>query len=52
VSECGYLIGTDIILGIDCAGSNFWNPITSEYKLEKYRRGLLEEYHMDQVTIL
>lgn len=34
VSESGYMIGTDIILGIDCAGSNFWNPITSEYKVE------------------
>jgi enolase len=46
VSECGYMIGTDIILGIDCTASNFWNPITSEYKVEKYRPVHMEEYHI------
>lgn len=51
VSECGYIIGTDIILGIDCAASNFWNPITSEYKVEKYRPAHMEEYHMEEKSL-
>jgi enolase len=51
VSESGYMIGTDIILGIDCAGSNFWNSITSEYKVEKYRPAHMEEYHMEEKSL-
>lgn len=47
VSECGYMIGIYIILGIGCAGSNFWNPITSEYKVEKYRPVHMEEKSLD-----
>jgi len=51
VSECGYMIGTDIILGIDCTASNFWNPITSEYKVEKYRPAHMEEYHIEEKSL-
>lgn len=34
VSECGYSVGTDIMLGIDCAANNFWNPVTSKYTID------------------
>jgi hypothetical protein len=45
------MIGTDIILGIDCTASNFWNPITSEYKVEKYRPAHMEEYHIEEKSL-
>jgi enolase len=34
VSECGYSVGTDVIMGIDCAANNFWNPVTSKYTID------------------
>ncbi|MPZ07093.1 MAG: phosphopyruvate hydratase [Nitrososphaeraceae archaeon] len=34
VSGCGYSVGTDILLGIDCAANSFWNPITSKYTID------------------
>jgi enolase len=34
INECGYSIGTDIVLGIDCAANNFWNPATSKYTID------------------
>jgi len=34
VSKCGYNVGTDVTLGIDCAANNFWNQATSEYIID------------------
>jgi enolase len=34
VNECGYHVGTGIMLGIDCAANNFWNPVTSKYTID------------------
>jgi enolase len=33
VTECGYSIGKDVVLGIDCAASNFWNSSKEEYSM-------------------
>jgi enolase len=34
ISKCGYSLGSDILLGIDCAATNFWNPVLSEYLID------------------
>ena len=34
ISESGYSLGSDILIGIDCAATNFWNPVTSEYLID------------------
>ena len=34
VGESGYSLGTDIIFGIDCAASNFWDIKTSKYTID------------------
>ncbi|HET7391417.1 MAG TPA: phosphopyruvate hydratase [Nitrososphaeraceae archaeon] len=34
VDECGYSLGSDILIGIDCAATNFWDPATLEYVVD------------------
>lgn len=34
VGKCGYNMGRDIVIGIDCAATNFWNHATSEYLID------------------
>lgn len=47
VKECGYAMGNDIILGIDCAASNFWNELTNKYEIDGkgYSSDELFEYY-------
>jgi enolase len=34
VKKRGYSLGSDIVFGIDCAASNFWNPDTEHYAID------------------
>ena len=34
VDECGYSLGRDILIGIDCAATSFWDSATSEYVID------------------
>jgi enolase len=34
VDRRGYNIGSDTVIGIDCAASNFWNPATENYTID------------------
>ena len=34
VDRCGYGIGSDVLIGVDCAATNFWNSTTSEYIID------------------
>lgn len=33
IIECGYSIGKEVVLGIDCAASNFWIPSKEKYSI-------------------
>jgi enolase len=34
VDESGYRLGSDILIGIDCAATNFWDPVTLDYVVD------------------
>jgi len=35
VKRLGYGIGSEVVIGIDCAASNFWNPTTADYTIDE-----------------
>jgi enolase len=35
VNRLGYGIGSEVVIGIDCAASNFWNPTTADYAIDE-----------------
>jgi enolase len=48
VERCGYSIGSEVIIGMDCAANNFWNPATASYVIDQksLNSGELLDYYL------